>query len=41
MGQDIYTYSLGSFDAIAELNIKMDKQGGGWYADQDPCASIT
>ncbi len=41
MGQDVYASSLGSFDAIAELNIKMDKQGGSWYTDQDPCASIT
>jgi len=40
-GQDVYAHSLGSFDAIAELNIKMDKQCGGWYADQDPAASIT
>ena len=40
-GQDIYTYSLGSIDQISEVNIKMDKQCGGWYAEQDPCASIT
>ena len=40
-GQDVYVHSFGSFDAIAEINIKMDKQCGGWYADQDPCASIT
>jgi len=38
---DIYTYSLGSYDAISELNVKMDKQSGGWTTDQDPCASIT
>ena len=41
MGQDVYAYSLGSYDAIAETNVRIDKQGGGWYADQDPCASIT
>ncbi len=41
MGQDIYAYSLGSYDAIAETNIRIDKQGGGWYTGQDPCASIT
>ena len=41
MGQEVYAYSLGSYDAIAEVNIGIDKQGGDWYTSQDPAAPIT
>ncbi len=40
-GMDVYAYSLGSYDAIAELNVKIDQQFGGWKENGDPCAPIT
>ena len=41
LGDNIYSHSMGSYDAIAELNIKIEKSIGGYYSDADPVSRIT
>ena len=38
---DMFTYSLGSYDALAELDLKMRKATGGWREERDPATKLT
>ena len=41
MGNEMFTHSLGSYDAIAELNVKIDQGFGGYREIADATSSIT